>query len=484
MDGLRIRHAASDPASADRLALIGQGSELTFAALGERAAVVGRALEARGIKPGSRVALLAANRVATVVVLHALIDLGATVVPIHPRLTRVEADRLIADAAADLLLRDEDLAALEASTSPVANARSLAPDPDLDLDPELPLAMIYTSGTTGRPKGAVLSRRAFLASAEASAQNLGWTEEDRWLLCLPLCHVGGLSILTRCLLARRAIVLEPRFDPDFVRSAIVRHRATMLSVVPTMLRDLLDRDRERALAGLRVLLSGGAATPPSLLTECARRGVPLLTTYGLTEACSQIASQRPSSPYRPEPGSGRALAGAEIRVVSSDGDSVGNVLVRGPMLMSGYWRGPDRALDPATDEEGWFDTGDLGSLDEEGRLHIVARRGDLIVTGGENVYPVEVEQAINAMGVAREALVFGVPDERWGQIVAVVLELEEGPPLDERLLWKRLDSGLASHKRPRLYCTVPDLPRTGSGKLERAGILDRYRAALRPLRRP
>lgn len=117
-------------------------------------------------------------------------------------------------------------------------------------------------------------------------------------------------------------------------------------------------------------------------------------------------------------------------------------------------------------------------------MHLVARRGDLIVTGGENVYPVEVEQAINAMGVAREALVFGVPDERWGQIVAVVLELEEGPPPDERLLWMRLDSGLASHKRPRLYCTVPDLPRTGSGKLDRAGILDRYRAALRPLRRP
>jgi O-succinylbenzoic acid--CoA ligase len=475
MDGLRISEAASEPASADRLALIGEGSALDFRALAERVALVRGALEARGIKPRSRVALLVGNSVATVITLHALLDLGATIVPLHPRLTPPEAELLLADAAPALVLRDDDLATLAASPTPTSSAAIEA------LDPESPLAMVYTSGTTGKPKGAVLSRRAFLASAEASAANFGWTDDDRWLLCLPLCHVGGLSILTRCLVARRPIILEPRYDPGAVLAAIDGHRATMLSVVPTMLRDLLERDEQGALSRLRVLLSGGAGTPPSLLDECARRGVPLLTTYGLTEACSQIASQRPSSPYRPEPGSGRALPGAELRIVGARGDEPGNIQVRGPMLMSGYWRGEGRALDPATDDEGWFETGDLGTLDEAGRLHVASRRSDLIVTGGENVYPLEVEQVIAALPFVRAALVFGVPDERWGQVVAVALEI--GGALDEDALVALFAERLAPHKRPRRLCVVESLPRKGPGKLDRAGAAERHARELRPLRR-
>ena len=459
--------------AADRPALFAGEVALSFADLDARVRAVSAALAARGIHAGSRVAILAQNRVETVVALHALLALGAAIVPIHPRLTPAEVQLIVDDAAPALTLREGDLDALT-NQSP----RAEAPSP-ITIDPGAPLAIVYTSGTTGRPKGAILSRRAFLASAAASAENLGWIPEDRWLLCLPICHVGGLSILTRCLAAQRAVILLPRFDPDAVLAAIVARSATLLSVVPTMLTALLSRDHHNVLARLRAVLCGGAATPWSLLEECGRRGVPALTTYGLTEACSQAASQAPRSPYVPEPGSGRALAGVELRV-----DGSGRIHLRGPTLMSGYFRGEGREADTSMFTDGWFDTGDLGELDGAGRLHVHARRTDLIVTGGENVYPLEIEQCLEAQPGVRRALVFGVHDPRWGQIVAAAIEpeieIEIETAIDEAALAAALTSRLAPHKRPRLLGIVSALAVTGSGKLVRADAASRYAAALRP----
>ncbi len=296
---------------------------------------------------------------------------------------------------------------------------------------------------------------------------------------MPICHVGGLSILTRCLAARRAVILEPRFDPDAVLAAIVAKRATLLSVVPTMLKALLERDDRSVLAGLRAVLSGGAATPWALLEECGRRGVPALTTYGLTEACSQAASQAPRSPYVPERGSGRALPGVELRV--EDG---GRIHLRGPTLMSGYFRGEGRAPDTSAFTDGWLDTGDLGELDAAGNLQVHARRTDLIVTGGENVYPLEIEQCLEALPGVKRALVFGVPDARWGQIVAAAIEIEietaTDAALDEAAIAAAITSRLAAHKRPRLIAVVPTLAVTGSGKLVRADAAERHAADLHP----
>jgi O-succinylbenzoic acid--CoA ligase len=457
----------------DHPALIAGDVTLTFAELHARVDAVAQALAARGIHAGSRVAILAQDRVETVIVIHALLAVGAAIVPIHPRLTAAEVQIILDDAAPALTLREGDLDALCAE-APRDHARA-----STAIAPGSPLAIVYTSGTTGRPKGAILSRGAFLASAAASAANLGWIPDDRWLLCMPLCHVGGLSILTRCLAARRAVILEPRFDPDAVLNAIVAGRATLLSVVPTMLKALLERDLNNVLARLRAVLSGGAATPWALLEECGRRGVPVLTTYGLTEACSQAASQAPRSPYVPEPGSGRALPGVELRV-----DGSGRIHLRGPTLMSGYFRGEGRDADTSMFTDGWFDTGDLGELDAAGRLHVHARRTDLIVTGGENVYPLEIEQCLEAQPGVRRALVFGVHDPRWGQIVAAAIESDGDVAFDEAALLEALTSRLAAHKRPRLLAVVPALAITGSGKLVRADAASRYAAALRPFGAP
>jgi O-succinylbenzoic acid--CoA ligase len=486
MTELSLARVAADPEVAGRPALIVEGETWSFAALGAEAARFSAALRGEGVREGSRVALLARNGVETVVAIHALLDLGATLVPVHPRLTEAEVAVVLADARPQVVLREDELRRL--AVGPLADARRSGPFADARGSEGTggggAMAMVYTSGTTGRPKGAVLSRRAFVAAAHASAANLGWIEGDRWLCAMPLCHVGGLSILTRCLLAGRAVVLHPRFDPDAVLASIARDGATLLSVVPTMLHALLERDAAGVLGRLRAVLVGGAAAPFALIEECGARGVPALTTYGLTEACSQVTVQPLATPYRARRGSGVSLAGVEVRLARVDGAAtrageVGRILVRGPTLMDGYFRGPDEAPDARLDAEGWFDTGDLGEREADGTLHVHARRSDLIVTGGENVYPNEVEQRLEALPGVRRALVFGVPEPRWGQVVAAVLELD--PALDLASIASAAEAVLAPHKRPRLGCAVTALPLTGSGKVDRSRTLERYAGLLRPL---
>jgi O-succinylbenzoic acid--CoA ligase len=468
-DALSLRAAALESPARD--ALVFEGRTYSFAALAERAAAVGAALVAEGLGKGTRVALDASNRFETLVTLLALIERGIPFVPLHPRLTAGERAVLVADAGPARVLDDAALATLARSGN--KGDGPVVPPGDGEL-----LAMLYTSGTTGTPKGAMLTRGAFVASAIASARNLGWREDDRWLLCMPLCHVGGLSILTRCLMARRCVVLHPRFDPRAVLDGVARRGITLLSVVPTMLRTLLEEDRANELRRARAILVGGAATPFELMEECARRGVQALATYGLTEACSQVTCQQPRFSPRAERGSGRPLPGTEVAVVDEAGEqlpvgAVGRIRVRGPTVMAGYWRAaPLRGA--------WLDTGDLGALDEAGVLHVHARRTDLIVTGGENVYPVEVEQALERCRGVGRALVFGVDDPRWGQLVAAAIVPTAEMQLSEGALFEEVCSRLAPHKRPRRVCFVSEIPTRPTGKPDRAAAVAAFSGALRP----
>jgi O-succinylbenzoic acid--CoA ligase len=408
-------------------------------------------------------------------------ELGVAFVPVHPRLTADETARLLAQCAPARVLLEPDLAAL-ADGPP--RAEHTDGGPRGDDDPRRALAVLYTSGTSGTARGARLSRGAFLASARASAEVLGDAPDDAWLLCLPLCHVGGLSILTRALRARRAVVMLGRFEPAAVLAALARHRPALLSVVPTMLHALLREDRAGALAAPRAVIVGGAACSAELLRECAARGIAARTTYGLTEACSQVTLQRARPRGTVEPGSGVALPGTSVRIADAAGGSraagqSGRILVRGPTLMDGYEGAAAAGAGP------WFDTGDLGALDAQGRLFVHARRTDLIVTGGENVYPVEVEHALEALpGVAR-ALVFGVADERWGQLVAALIEpaREAQPRLREEALVTALATRLAPHKRPRRVHFVDAVPLLANGKPDRAGAAARYATLVRPFER-
>ena len=471
-DRLSIASAARDDAA--REALRSERGTHTFAQLDVHVARAEGVLAARGFGGATRVAIDASNRFETFVTIQALIARGIPFVPIHPRLTVSERAAQIADAdvtatlddgAIDELLRDD------------ANERAF---PDR-IDSEQPLATLYTSGTSGRAKGAVLQRRAFVASAHASALNLGWRDDDRWLLCMPLCHVGGLSILTRCLIARRAVVLQPRFDPDAVIRAIERDGVTLLSVVPTMLRALLEHDRSNVIARSRAMLVGGAACSFDLLEESARRGIHALTTYGLTEACSQVTVQSLGDIPTARRGSGRPVNGTEIEIVGEAGGvceagHVGRIRVRGATVMRGYHG-------HAPIENGWIDTGDLGELAADGTLHVHSRRTDLIVTGGENVYPVEVEQTLETIDGVRAALVFGVPDPHWGHVVAAAIVMDRMALVDEAALFGAITARLASHKRPRRVCFTGELPMRPSGKADRHAAVERFASTLRPWRR-
>lgn len=440
------------------LGLVVDGAPRTYAELAERAARVRGLLVGRGLPAaGGTVAFVGEPCEETVVLVLALVDAGVTLVPLHPRLTAHERAALLEDARPDVLVASPSAELADVHAAPAEPPR--APG-------EGPLVRMYTSGTEGKPKAALLGRDALGAALAASARAMGWRADDRWLLCMPLAHVGGLSIPLRCLAARRpCVVVTGRFDAGAVREAVRRDRVTLASLVPTMLDRLLAEapPADDALPGaLRAVLLGGAAAPPALVARARAAGLPVLTTYGLTETCAQITLQRPD-----EAGdltsAGYPLPGVELRVVD------GEIQVRTPSAMRGY-ADPGPRGQPFT-EDGFLRTGDLGALDDAGRLHVDARRKDLVVTGGENVYPAEVEAALVEVPGVAQACVFGVPDARWGAVVAAALVLRD-PAAEAPLAALRalVTERLAPHKRPRSVAVLPELPTTPSGKVKRGEV--------------
>jgi len=466
---LSVVEAADE--AADGVALVVGGEPITFRELAARVAARAELLrrQTRDLEPDRLVSLVGASDRATLETVHALIALGRPMLLLHPRSTEPERASVV---------------------ETIRPARSIVPAVDLPesatstpavepIDDARCLVVLMTSGTTGRPKGVVLSRRAFLASARASEENLALARDDRWLLGLPIAHVGGLSILTRCLLARSAVVvpretaLGQRLDADALARVIDEDRVTLASLVPTQLEWLLARDPPfRPPPHLRAVLLGGAAARPALLARAADRGVPVLTTYGLTEACSQVTTQMVGTVNRGELGCGPPLPGVEVRVSS------GVIEVRGPTLFDRFVPAP---TEPALSSDGWFATGDLGRIDAGGNLHVIGRRSDLVITGGENVHPAEVESVVEQCPGVAAACVFGVPDDAWGEILAVVLVAEPGGPPSDADLSAFVRERLSPHRWPRRVAVLPELAVTPAGKLDRAATRARALGCLRPL---
>ncbi|MEZ4336240.1 MAG: AMP-binding protein [Sandaracinaceae bacterium] len=318
--------------------------------------------------------------------------------------------------------------------------------------------LLFTSGSSGRPKVVRLSHGALVAAAAAHAAALPWRAEDRWLLGLPLGHIGGLSILTRSLWARRPVVLgSERFDPAHLLDAMTRHEVTLVSLVPTMLARLLDRAPPRSL---RAALLGGAAAAPSLIAQARAAGWPVLPTYGSSETCAQACTQRLGAER--ETGVGPALPGIEVRVVDE------RIEIRGPTLMLGYLDDPTPIVD------GWYRTGDIGALDQEGHLHVRGRADDTLITGGENVDPREVETALLAHPRITEACVGGRPDPEWGQQIVAMIAGSPAPSPEE--VKRHLRGLLAPFKHPKQLRAVDALPRLPSGKVDRLAVLGAFDA--------
>jgi O-succinylbenzoic acid--CoA ligase len=342
-------------------------------------------------------------------------------------------------------------------------------------DPAHVFTILYTSGTSGRPRGAMLTVANHWWSAVGSALNLGTREDDRWLACLPLFHVGGLSILLRAAMYGITAVVHDGFDEIAVNHAIDEEGITIVSVVASMLQRMLDARADEAFPpSLRCVLLGGGPAPRALLERCAAAGIPVVQTYGLTETASQVATLSPEDALERLGAAGRALYHNEIRIVAKDGHDVapgaeGEIVVRGPVVMAGYLGDPEATARAIVD--GWLHTGDIGRIDADGYLYVLDRRDDLIITGGENVYPAEVEAALLAHPRVAEAGVVGLPDPEWGHRVVAIVRLTSDADAEPAVeaLREHCRSLLGAYKVPREITIVTEpLPRTASGKLRRA----------------
>ena len=491
--------AADTPDSA---ALWVDGRWWRFGELDALAARLCARLAADGVHPGDHVAVLLPNSLPMVVTVFALARLGAVMVPLNTRLTaaevawqaaRADCTRLICavlteDQAADVPaslprpILPTDIASFEAWA--MQKPRAGAPTTARHLPPaplDQPQAIVFTSGTTGYAKGAVITFANHFWSAVGSAFRLGVVPGDRWLACLPLYHVGGLAVLFRSCLYGTAVVLHDGFDTAAVRRSLRDDDVTLVSLVPTMLTRLLHEGLTADDApALRLILLGGAAAHAALLAEALAARLPIAVTYGLTEAASQVATRLPDDAARQSGSAGKPLLFTTVAAMDDDGRELppgeaGEIVVRGPMVMAGYYR--DEPATAATLRGGRLHTGDIGYLDADGDLWLLDRRADLIVSGGENVYPAEVERVLREHPAVALAAVVGLPHPDWGQQVAaaVVLRSPGAATVDELLAHCR--TRLAGYKRPRQLVLRDELPQTASGKVQRRLVAEQLLAA-------
>jgi o-succinylbenzoate---CoA ligase len=439
----------------DAPALLDGPATLSFGEVARRAEPLARALlEARP----PALALTPRADTASLLWLYAALATGTPLLPLHLRATAREREHAMQLANASQPPEPLHAPPLALHTQPPL---ALPPVDDRAL-----LAMLPTSGSTGAPRLVKLNRRALLASAHASARNLGWEPDDRWLLCLPLAHAGGLSIVLRCLLARKPLIL---FEPgaagllsqiDALAAAL--QKASLVSLVPSVLAALLDAGFVPG-PSLRAVLLGGAGCSPALAARAHAAHIPLLTSYGLTETGSQVVTRRYAERYRPLPvrrgvvSSGHSLPGVTIRIEAQ------TISISSSSLFSGYL-GEGQ---PLLDERGFFVTNDRGELGDDGELYVRGRSDDVIVSGGENIDPLEVEAALLALPGVRAACVVGLPSERFGEIVSALLVSDDSRWQDPARLAEHLAEGLARHKLPRRVFLVASLPLGPSGKLDR-----------------
>jgi O-succinylbenzoic acid--CoA ligase len=466
----------------ERLALLADGERITYGELNRRTAELAGRLAACGVGPGDRIAALLPGGITYVALIHAAARLQAVLAPLNTRLTAIELGQQMARLDPRLLLYSDVYAATaralashaDLATTPdalPAGAPRWQPRPSFDL--EATQAIIFTSGTTGEPKGAMLSFANHFWSATASAYRLGVRPDDRWLSCLPLYHVGGLAVLFRACLYGTAAVLHDRFDAAAFQHAIDTQQITGTSVVPTMLHRLLATRREPWPASLRLVLVGGAAAPAPLIAQAREQRLPIAATYGMTEAASQVATALPDAVFAKPGAVGRPLLFTAVRIIDDAGSSlpagkVGEITVRGPTVMQGYLDDP--LATARTLPDGELRTGDVGYLDEEGDLWVVQRRSDIIISGGENIYPAEVEAVLDSHPAILRSCVVGVDDPEWGQRVAALVERRPGTSITAARVLEEIEDRLAGYKRPRILFFTEELPQTASGKIERRAV--------------
>ncbi|MBI4967487.1 MAG: long-chain fatty acid--CoA ligase [Rhodospirillales bacterium] len=482
------RHAGFTP---EKTAIRFAGADLSYRAFHGLCLRMAGLLEAElGIGRGDRVALLGANSPDLLALFFACSRLGAIFVPLNWRLAAPEVKTLLADCRPKALF-------VEAEFQPVIDALGADPVPPRTVAMGTPLAqrlaaiaptairrggpddaqlICYTSGTTGAPKGAMLSQNSFVFNAIHSTHLNDLRTGDTVLSTLPMFHVGGLNIQSLpALHAGARLILHPRFDPDAFLDAVERERPDLTLVVPAQLTALFNHPRwdKADLSSLRRIGIGSTLVPEALFKPMQARGLDMVQVYGLTETSPIATYQTPEMARRKPTSAGRAALHCEIRVVDEAGADratgvSGEILVRGPNVMMGYWNQPEASAEVLTD--GWFHTGDIGHFDDEGILVVDDRKKDMIISGGENIYPAALEQILAECGDIAESAVVGRADERWGEVAVAVVVPKPGRVLDPARVSALFQDRVARYKHPRDVVFVDRLPRNAMGKVVKADV--------------
>ena len=470
-------------------ALTWDGGSWSYGELEVCAAELEGRFRSLGAVPGEAATLCATPGPKTVAALFGLWKAGCVAVPLHERLTATEVDHARGIVVSTLHIDNSTLHAQADAGAVGREGDGWAAPPPGETGgyarfPDV-IAFLLTSGSSGAPRALGFTRAAFAASAAAVSSRLGLTSADRWGLCLSLGHIGGLSLVLRAVMKGSCVRLWPSFDAEAVARAVLAGEVTHLAVVPVMLRRLLARlAGQRVPPTLRCVLVGGAAAPRALLDEAWAAGLPLATTWGMTETASQIATAPPTLARRHPGTAGRPLRGVAVSVPAT---APASLQVRGPTLASLVIRGPGAPPEPLdTGPEGWYSTRDLGRVDADGLVWIEGRADAMIVSGGLNVSPAEVERVIEGLPGVREAVVFGLPDEEWGEVVAAVVEGDTAA-VSAKDVDLHCRGRLVRGRCPSRILVVDALRRTWTGKVMRwqaAALLGPAAGTGHPGRRP
>ncbi len=491
--------------SPHKLALIIDEKRWNYGQLNQMVNATCAKLQDKGVRAGHFVAVLLPNGLANVCLVHALARLGAILVPLNIRLTPTELRWQLKQVTAKWLLVDkiDPELLLEDCEQLIVNETWLIQENSIKiLNSPFTIhrfqSIVFTSGTSGKPKGVLLTFANHFWSANASAYRLGINPYDIWLSVLPLYHVGGLAVLFRSCLYGTAVSLHTRFDPEKINHDLDINPITMISLVPTMLHRLL-QSRTYWPTSLRLILLGGAAAAPALVERANllprasahieqsihHSQVPLVApTYGLTEAASQVATMLPADAANKAGSVGKPLMFTQVKIVDEAGEErpsneIGEIVVTGPTVMAGYYQKEIRDLRMESSQSPFstlqspintIHTGDLGYLDADGDLFLVQRRSDLIVSGGENIYPAEVEAVLRMHTAVTEACVVGLPDAEWGQRVVAMVQVGEDTAVTPNDLITFCRKHLAGYKIPRQFEFAIQLPLTASGKIGRKKV--------------
>ncbi len=489
------RHARLTPA---RTAIRFPGRDISYGAMSGLVQSLASAMAASGLQRGSRAAYLGVNSPEMLALLFACARLGVLFMPLNWRLAGPEHRQMLEHCPPSVLFVEAQFIgqtdAYKATLPPLTAvafgpaqpgwiayddflARAAGPTPqDPTLDPATPLLICYTSGSTGKPKGVLLSQDA-LAWNAANCTNLhALTQDDRILTTLPLFHVGGLNNLTTpALQAGCTVVLHPKFDADACFDAIERERITLTVLVPAQLDMMMASSRWHSadFSSLRMITTGSTIVPARIIDAVHARGVPLVQIYGSTETCPIAVCLKAEDAVRKAGSTGKAAAHCELRIVDAFGEdtaqgATGEILVRGPNLMSGYWNAPQETAAALVD--GWFHSGDMGHLDTEGYLYVDGRRKEMIISGGENIYPAEIENVLAECKDIAEASVIGRPDARWGEVVVAVVAPKPGRTLTPASVLQLLEGRIARYKHPKEVVFVGELPKTALGKVRKEDV--------------